>query len=94
MWEVNSLGVQAWGKAKGRFGSHRLRMGIDHLVADAGVLRPVRNQSPPHMRTKPLGSLRLLSDDLNGLSWCDVVAGKPVIIGLNTEAFSAFGSAR
>jgi hypothetical protein len=33
----------------------------------------------------------MLADDLDVLSRCDVVAGNPVILGLNAEAFSEIG---
>jgi hypothetical protein len=37
--------------------------GVDHFVADAGVLRSVRDKPPQHAGADALGFLRVLADD-------------------------------
>jgi hypothetical protein len=43
------------------------------------------------LRTEPIGLVGVLADDFYALSRSDVVAGNPVVLGLDVEAFSEFG---
>src|SRR4051812_46895520 len=62
----------------------------EHLVADAGVLRPEGNQTPLHSGTEAFGFLRVLPDDRNHLRGSDVVARAQFLDGVDVEAFGEF----
>src|ERR1019366_8794201 len=57
---------------------YNLRPSVDQPVADAKVLRPVRDQTPACERETALWLRRVLTNDRDALRWSDVVPRLPI----------------
>src|SRR5271165_3961224 len=66
------------GFAESRFVGDRLGTGIDHLVANACLLRPVWDQPPANLRELTARSRGILAYDADVLGRSDVVARFPI----------------
>src|SRR6516225_2533077 len=64
--------------AERRFVEVGFGTGVNHLLTDARIFRPVRDQTPAHQRELPNSQLLVLTDDANVLSGSNVVAWLPI----------------
>src|SRR5208337_4592528 len=75
------------GFAEGRFVGGRLRARIDHLVANACLLRPVGDQTPANLGELTAWTRGILAYDADVLGRSDVVARFPIDLVTCLEIF-------